>query len=76
MGPLKLLEEKKLDSSVLEKTLAALLLYEDPKDLEWTAAKKELGFAGLLKKKAGIDPVSPLGKRVIAYAEHPETIFR
>lgn len=75
VGPLKMLYEGGYDATVLEKTLAALLLYRDPKETEFLALLKEKGNEGFLSSVCQIDPASPLGQAVLGYVKDPKTIF-
>jgi mannitol-1-phosphate 5-dehydrogenase len=75
VGPLLLLWKEGLDSSVLEKTLAALLLYSDPKDLVWSKAQKEKSPADLLRLYSSLDPSETKVQRVLAYVQDPKSIL-
>ena len=50
VGPLTLLKKHGEDTSVLAKTAAAALLYEDENDAEWTKIKKEMTPEQILRK--------------------------
>jgi len=76
VGSLKMLFEGGYDASVMEKTLAALLLYRDPSETEFLEMIHTLGIAGTMQKLSSIDPESPLGKIVLDYTKDPESILR
>ncbi len=66
----ELLEEKYgKDSSVLEKTLAAALLYTPDEETEWNAMLAEKGYEGILTELAGLDPNSAIFARVLNMAK-------
>ena len=54
IGAAKLLRECGQDSSVLELTAAAALLYDDPNDATWTKIKAENTFEEILINVCGL----------------------
>lgn len=67
IGAAKLLRECDQDSSVLELTAAAALLYEDSSDTTWTAMQQENGYDGILKTVCGLDETDTLYKNIVTY---------
>lgn len=67
-GPLLLQQKYGKDTSVLEKTLAAMLLYRPEEEKEWNRILDEKTPAGVLKELAGLDENSELFTRVLAMA--------
>ena len=56
------------DSSVLEKTLAAALLYTPEEETVWNQMVAKKGYAGILTELCGLDPESDVFHRVLAMA--------
>jgi len=69
VSPMLLEEKYGKDSSVLEKTLAAALLYTPDEEVEWKAMLAEKGYEGILVELAGLDPNSAIFARVIEMAK-------
>jgi mannitol-1-phosphate 5-dehydrogenase len=57
------------DSSVLEKTLAAMLLYTPKEEEKWIQILEEKGYEGVLTELAGLDKESEVYARVLALAK-------
>ena len=57
------------DSSILEKTLAAALLYTPAEETAWNAMLAEQGYEGILTNLCGLDPNSKLYARVLRMAQ-------
>ena len=57
------------DTSVLEKTLAAALLYTPEEETEWNRMLAEEGYEGILQRLSGLDPSSEIYARVLALAK-------
>lgn len=68
-GPLLLVEKYGGDTSVLEMTLAAMLLYRPAEEEAWNATVEEKGYRGVLRDLAGLKEGTPLFERVLALAE-------
>ena len=68
MGPLRLIEKYGGDTGVLEKTLAAMLLYENEGEKEWQNIKKQKTFPQILTEICGIESGSELMERILRYA--------
>ena len=69
VGPLLLLEKYGADTSILEMTLAAMLLYRPTEEGEWCEMVDRLGYEGVLSELSGLPADSDIFKRVIALAE-------
>ena len=69
VGPLKLLLKHGLDSSVLEMTLASMLLYNPSQETEWNKMLNDLGYEKILKDLCAINKDTELYDRVIALVE-------
>lgn len=69
VGIMMLMDELGLDTSVLEKTLAASLYFDYPKEINWRALLLEKGFEGVLTDISGLDPNSSIYKRVLTMAK-------
>ena len=69
VGPLLLLNKYGADTSVLEMTLASMLLYRPEAEVEWNKIVSDLGFDGVLTELAGLEKSSPIFQRVISLAE-------
>jgi hypothetical protein len=57
------------DSSILEKTLAAALLYTPSEEEEWNAMLQKEGYEGILQNLCGLDPNSDVYARVLNMAQ-------
>ncbi len=57
------------DCSVLEKTLAAALLYTPEEESEWIKILNSLGYEGVLQKYCELDPDSDVYRRVLKMAQ-------
>lgn len=68
-GPLLLEQKYGFDSMVLEKTLAAMVLYRPAEEVEWNAMVDRLGARGVLCELAGLDEGSELFARVMSLVE-------
>lgn len=68
-GPLLLEKKYGADTEVLEKTLAAMLLYRPEGEVEWCATLERLGYEGVLSELAGLELDSALARRVLALAK-------
>jgi len=55
IGPMKLIEAHGGDSGVLQMTAAAMLLYENENDKEWTRIKKDKPHGEILREIAGLE---------------------
>lgn len=53
------------DNSVLEKTLAAALLYNPSEEVEWNKILAEKGYEGVLTELCGLDKKSAVYSRVL-----------
>jgi len=69
VAPMLLEEKYGKDSSVLEKTLAAALLYTPNEETEWNAMLADKGYEGILSELAGLDPNSAIFARVLEMAK-------
>jgi len=65
VGPLKLLIKHGLDSSVLEMTLASMLLYTPSQETDWNKMLNENGMDGILSKMCLIERGTDLYNRVM-----------
>lgn len=70
VAPMLLEEKYGKDSSVLEKTLAAALLYTPEEETEWNAMLDAKGYEGILTELAGLDPNSAIFARVLDMAKN------
>ena len=70
VGPLLLLDKYGADTSVLEMTLAAMLLYRPEAEIEWNKIVSDLGYSGVLTELAGLEESSPIFERVIKLLEN------
>ena len=66
VGPLKLLIKHNLDSTVLEMTLSAMLLYTPEQEIEWNSMLVLDGYDKILKDMCGIENGSPLYNKIMA----------
>lgn len=69
VGPLKLLIKYGLDSSVLEMTLSAMLLYTPEQETEWKAMLATKGYDNLLKEMCGIEKDTALYNRIMSLVQ-------
>ena len=68
-GPLLLQEKYGMDTSVLEMTLAAMLLYHPAEEEAWNQMVQEQGYQGILRNLAGLDADGEMAQRILAMAE-------
>ena len=66
VAPMLLQEKYGRDSSILEKTLAAALLYTPDEEKEWNAMLNDKGYEGILSELCGLDKESAIYKRVLS----------
>ncbi len=69
VAPMLLEEKYGKDTTVLEKTLASMLLYTPEEEVEWNKMLKEYGYEKILTDLAGLDENSDIFKRVISMAK-------
>lgn len=69
IGAAKILRECGEDSSILEMTAAAAVLYRDEKDPVWSQIVAEKTPAQILFEIGGLDENSDLAKSILAYVE-------
>lgn len=74
-GPLLLQQKYGMDTTVLEMTLAAMLLYRPAEEAAWNAIVEEKGYGGVLTELAGLDAGSALYQRVLELAERGKIEF-
>lgn len=65
VAPLLLEQKYGKDSSVLEKTLAAALLYTPAEEIEWNKILAEKGYEGVLTELCGLDKENAVYARVL-----------
>ena len=65
VAPMLLERKYGKDSSVLEKTLAAALLYTPAEEAEWLAMLAEQGYEGILKNLCRLDENSDIYSRIL-----------
>lgn len=65
IGPARLIRECGGDSTPLEITAAAALLYANPSDAAWTELKERLGSEGILSEVCGLSLQSPLAIAIL-----------
>ena len=65
VAPMMLQVKYGKDSSVLEKTLAAALLYTPDEEGEWNEILNTLGYEGVLQKYCELEPESNVYRRVL-----------
>lgn len=68
VAPMLLEEKYGKDSSVLEKTLSAALLYTPDEETEWNKMLSEQGYEGILENLCGLDKNSDIYARVLKMA--------
>lgn len=69
IAPMLLEEKYGKDTSVLEKTLAAALLYTSEEEIEWNSIVAEKGFEGVLTEFCGLDKDTAIYQRVLRMAQ-------
>lgn len=69
VAPMLLEEKYGKDTSVLEKTLAAALLYTSEEEIEWNRIVAEKGFEGVLTELCGLDKDTSIYQRVLRMAQ-------
>ena len=69
VAPMLLEQKYGKDSSILEKTLAAALLYTPNEEKEWNAMLSAEGYEGILQNLCGLDKDSEIYARVLAMAK-------
>lgn len=69
IGPIKLLHKYGKDASVLEKTAAAAILYDNDGEDAWKAIKKEKTNGQILTDICGLDADSAIYKNIVTYIE-------
>ena len=69
VAPMLLQQKYGKDSSILEKTLAAALLYTPSEEEEWNAMLQKEGYEGILQNLCGLDPNSDVYARVLNMAQ-------
>lgn len=69
VAPMLLEEKYNKDTTVLEMTLASMLLYTPEEEVEWNKMIKEWGYEKILTDLAGLDSNSDIFKRVIKMAK-------
>jgi len=67
IGPMLLIFENGGNSRILEKTAAAMLMYENENDTEWMKIKGENTYPQILEKICGLVPKSELTKRILEH---------
>lgn len=65
IGPLLLMQKYGADTSVLEKTVAAMLVYDAEEETQWNQMKAENSYEQLLEKICGLDKDTELFRRII-----------
>ncbi len=74
VAPMLLEEKYGKDSSVLEMTLAAALLYTPDEEVEWKAMLDNEGYEGILQRICELDKNSAIYKRVLNMARSGKII--
>lgn len=69
IGPIKLLHKYGEDASVLERTAAAALLYDNEKEILWKEIKKEKTPEQILTDMCGLKKDSVIYKNILGYME-------
>ena len=67
LGPIKLLHEYGKDASVLEKTVAAALQYDHPKEAQWKLLLEEKGPEWILEEICGLKKEDKISKNIMKY---------
>jgi mannitol-1-phosphate 5-dehydrogenase len=65
VSPMLLQQKYGKDSSILEKTLAAALLYTPEEETEWNKMLSEQGYEGILQGLCGLDKDSTIYARIL-----------
>lgn len=68
VAPMLLEQKYGKDSSILEKTLAAALLYTPSEEKEWNRMLEEQGYEGILQNLCGLDKDSAVYARILEMA--------
>lgn len=68
VAPMLLQQKYRKDSSVLEKTLAAALLYTPPEETKWCSILEETGYEGVLQNICGLSESNPAYSRILHMA--------
>jgi len=68
-GPMKLIEANNGDSRVLQKTAAAMLIYSNENDIEWTRIKQEKSYGQILEEIAGLEKDGKLYDGILGFTE-------
>ena len=68
VAPLLIQQKYGKDTSILEKTLAAALVYTPDEEIEWKNILTEKGYEGVLSELCGIDKANPVYARVLEMA--------
>lgn len=74
VAPMLLEEKYGKDSSVLEKTLAAALLYTPEEETEWNNMLSEQGYEGILQGLCGLDKDSAIYARILKRVQNKNII--
>lgn len=69
IGPLRLLLKYGEDTSVLERTAAAAILYHAPEETAWARIQSEKGSRGILEEICGIHPGEKVFENIMRYIE-------
>ena len=69
IGPMLVIDKYGEDTSVLQKTAAAMLLYDNAGEDEWRKIKNENSPSDILQKISGLDNNSPLLKQILLQYE-------
>lgn len=74
VAPMLLEQKYGKDSSVLEKTLAAALLYTPKEEAAWNEMLAQQGYAGILQRLCGLDPDSAIYTRILNMAQNKKIL--
>ena len=69
VAPMLLQQKYGMESSVLEMTLAAALLYTPAEETQWNDLLAEQGYEGILQNLCGLPPSNPAFQRVLQMAQ-------
>lgn len=69
VAPMLLEQKYGMDSSILEKTLAAALRYTPEQEQEWRALLTDKGYEGILRDVCQLDPDSAIYARILNMAK-------
>lgn len=72
IGPMRLLYKYGEDTSVLEMTAGAMLVYDNDGETEWKKIKAENSYEEILEKICGLDRRDPLFAGILKYAREYE----